>query len=1481
MKRFTLTLLLCISIFGFVSSQTTLHYADFETGLDGWTQGTGDSTDWTRDSGGTPSNFTGPSAGAGPSTWYMYTEATGNYSGTAILISQSFSLSSYINTTFSFDYHMWSDLVTPSPGFGMGDIIVEVTNNGGTTWTPVYTISGNQGNSWQNTGNIDLSGYDGDTIQIRFFGNIGPNYTSDMAIDNILLRATSTASGYGPGNVSTDLQLWLRADEDANLTGTDVDSWTDQSTNGFAANSEGTADAEYVAEGLNFNPVLRFYGNSFYNLGNPAALDLQPNSDEMTIITMVVTTGGSTGTVLSKANNSTRNYQVWFGSTDRVLHHTLGRHGGNQAVRWGTIYALNEPKITSGVVSDTGNPLTRLSPYVNGVLDPADRNDGTSTGNSVTDVLIGARRNGTNSGSGYRYNGDIAEVIIYDRDLSPFERQKVESYLAIKYGVTLGSNDEYWDTPSNTSSPFGYAGTSNDYIASDGSTLWDGSANAGFGYNIFGIARDDNSNLLQTKSKSVNVIPESILTMESQTGGLNTDLSYLLAGNNGDDVTLRTTSLPIRSTSIVDRIWIARESVNDAGTVILEFDLSTSSITDAQASNLDLFIADNTSFDNYKNIAGSYNATTNILTFTGVNFEDAEYFTLGTPQTFNSSYHMVFDGLDDYVSTPVDLSGKTQVTMSAWFKRNNNSDLSVTGVIGQIGTMAIYMENDDINVMYGGDVTAYGLASGQTSIGNTNQSWHHVAASWNNGYVKLYFDGELLVSFQDGPGNTVLATTTTNAFNIGGRAANRFTDRYFNGLIDEVRVFDIALTDEQVQQMVYQEIQDVGGNVRGTVIPKDIEDTITNTNVSWNDLEAYFPMTSVRGNCLVDITANSANGRLYNLPVSTLQSQTAPMPYETTNDGTWTTQNTWLHGDVWDIENLPNKDWAIVQLHDNVTTNTNHTHLGLFVDLGHTLTVNGTNEIQNTWYLDLNGTIDLQEDSQLVQTDESDLTLTSAGRVLRRQEGLTNMYRYNYWGSPVGVQSTSANNTDYVMNMLQDGDGNIQFTTNFDPPTTSPATISTSWLYIYQNGVGYWDWSAINGASAIPAGVGYIHKGPGTAGAQHQYLFDGKPNNGVISLGVIDTGGPGSVEGVSKTEYLLGNPYPSALDAHEFIDDNVGVSSGTLYLWEQWSGSSHILDEYEGGYAILNKLAKTRAYQFVGLDGGFDGSAQNGTLTPTQYLPVGQGFMTEIVANGTIQFDNSQRTFRQEALGESVFFRENTSSDEEIVNEDVIKMIRLEFRLDNDLSRELVLGFSDFTSDGFDYGYDSRPNKFNTNDLATSLNGEEMVIQAYSEITDDKIVDLILNADGNHDYGIRLLDTDNIEESQDIFIYDTLENIYFDLTNDSMYEFNTASGRDTERFKLVFRNDNDPALSQEEYDADNVLIYLKQSENILYVKGLKDDIKRLTVVNILGQEVNVYNDLSINTIENGLKLSELSSGVYIVNIEQDNGLRLSKKITIK
>ncbi|KAA3623922.1 MAG: HYR domain-containing protein, partial [Bacteroidetes bacterium] len=172
------------------STVSTFPYSEgFESGLGLWTQSSSDNIDWTRDANGTSSLNTGPSS-AYEGIWYVYTEASGNGIGypnkTAILNGPCFNLSGKSSATFFFRYHMF--------GGTMGSLYLQIRVNGSSTWTTVWSRSGNQGNSWQ-LANVDLNAYLGSTIQLRFRGVTGSSFRSDMAIDDL----NFTAMG-GPSN---------------------------------------------------------------------------------------------------------------------------------------------------------------------------------------------------------------------------------------------------------------------------------------------------------------------------------------------------------------------------------------------------------------------------------------------------------------------------------------------------------------------------------------------------------------------------------------------------------------------------------------------------------------------------------------------------------------------------------------------------------------------------------------------------------------------------------------------------------------------------------------------------------------------------------------------------------------------------------------------------------------------------------------------------------------------------------------------------------------------------------------------------------------------------------------------------------------------------------------------------------------------------------------------------------------------------------
>jgi hypothetical protein len=796
----------------------------------------------------------------------------------------------------------------------------------------------------------------------------------------------------------------------------------------------------------------------------------------------------------------------------------------------------------------------------------------------------------------------------------------------------------------------------------------------------------------------------------------------------------------------------------------------------------------------------------------------------------------------------------------------------------------------------------YNSGSSSQSIASnpiTTDNWVHFAfvVNYSTNKVYVYQNGEHVSTGGTSGGPPYV---NANPFRMGSTETSQPSiGSNFNGWLDEVRIFDINLTSDQIQRMVYQEIENKNGNVHGTILNKDIVEISTTSTISWSNLVAYYSMNNIIGNIAKDESLNDNTAFLYNM--NSLLPQTAPMPYETASNGDWTQEATWLHGDVWDIEDIPNnKDWSIVHIRDNVTTSNSHTQLGMFIDSGKTLTVTGDNEINNSWYLQLDGTIDLADDSQLVQGPYSDLVTSATGKILRRQEGNANKYRYNYWTSPVGSLGATSlidnngltnnpNNTPFSLNMLKDGTGtNMQFTNAFD----EVGKISTEWLHNFQNGITYYDWIQITPGTLIQPGVGYTQKGTGNAGTEQQYIFEGKPNNGTILVPADDVSDAMEVvdgeskQNVTLTTTFIGNPYPSALDAIQFINDNKpgtgnGTISGTILLWEQWAGDSHYLATYEGGYGFINTLTTVRAYQHADIPIA-DQVITEGIKTPTNFIPVGQGFFVEVISDiGDIEFNNAQRVFKQEDLGESVFYRrsdtDTQSSTEEIAAE--TQILRLEFGVSSGASRSFVIGFSEDATDGYDYGLDggliTNPPE---DDMGSLLNGQQYVIQAFAPYTPDKEIDLVLHASGNYTYTLKSTEISNFPPDQDLFIRDLLTGQSYDLRNTEPYNFTSVTGSFTERFKVVFQDPS--ALSTEEFKSDNTLIYVNQTEDKLYVKQLTGIAREVNFSNLLGQTIKTFSSVNNQALENGIDISKLSPGVYVVSIKTANKQSIDKKVII-
>jgi hypothetical protein len=497
----------------------------------------------------------------------------------------------------------------------------------------------------------------------------------------------------------------------------------------------------------------------------------------------------------------------------------------------------------------------------------------------------------------------------------------------------------------------------------------------------------------------------------------------------------------------------------------------------------------------------------------------------------------------------------------------------------------------------------------------------------------------------------------------------------------------------------------------------------------------------------------------------------------------------------------------------------------------------------------------------------------------RDQQGTSNLFNYNYWGSPV-----TTNGTTYSLgSMLYDGNNPstpVAWTAGLNG-SPSPLTLSTRWLYIFNDKQfdDYYGWTQITPGTSVNVGLGYLTKGSGAASADQNYTFRGQPNNGLIQNSIS--------AGTRAT--LVGNPYPSAIDAHTFIDDNVSaLLDGTLIFWEQSpTNNTHYLAQYEGRYSYYNKIGGIAPTTPPEINGS--GTAAK---LPQRYVPVGQGFFVNGDATGgNITFNNNQRVFVKESSGNSIFFEANdennditsqTNENDTFVEEiDNVQRVRLTFKTPEGATRHLLLGFTvdNAATDGADYGYDGLLADDFPSDMSFVIDGKKYVIQGVGEFDIDKQypLSMVLGERGNIE--IALSELENFDEDIDVFIYDALLDTYTKL-NAVDYTNNLDSNTYDNRFFITFK-DNQEALDITEEKLNNIQVnYLLDSQEIYVKVPQTTDVKQIYLINIAGQVVKSWNTLNFpNTNNFKIPVKNISEGTYVLRLQSDSGT-VNKKVII-
>ncbi|MGA9591137.1 MAG: LamG-like jellyroll fold domain-containing protein, partial [Salegentibacter sp.] len=901
-----------------------------------------------------------------------------------------------------------------------------------------------------------------------------------------------------------------------------------------------------------------------------------------------------------------------------------------------------------------------------------------------------------------------------------------------------------------------------------------------------------------------------------------------------------------------------------------------------------------------------------------------------------------FDGIDDYVLIPdnsnkLDMGGNS-FTVEAWIKPKESS-------LAGIKTILSKKDPSDDNTGYAlilNDGAPSFLARNRSVLSSLklkSDRWYHLAGVFeDNANFRIYVDGILMKSSTNMPGGTGNVDSPLTIGATYDPASSIESKDHFSGWIEEIRLWDRAISEDQIHFLMNQRIDPDSSPLRGEVLPLDVPG-----NLTWNDLLGYYRLIAldydasddwgkygVKNGITPDLSKNPLEGQLKN--ITSMQENTAPLPYTLfTDNKEWFLKTSWnlpavYHGqnlsarDVWDPPSYPgiNTDtiaWNIVDLNGNTVLNPGTPANTKSIELLGLLNNNGTlqmegennstgNSLTITHYLGLGGSkgiIDLDGDSQLIQPTGS--IAKGTGHLEIDQQGTASSYNYNYWSSPV---IPAANSLKYkVAEVMFDGSTTgigkwkpINFNGQYwwaDGAKTTPIKISDYWINTFRkkDADQYSDWEQIGSNTDLLIGEGYTMKGTSgnaTISDPQNYTFKGFPNNGTITLENIG----------ADQNYLIGNPYPSAISADEFILDHLKVSggtntqnvfNGTLYYWDHFSGHTHYLQRYVGGYAMYNLSGPVRA---IATDDRINTSTnEKGYKVPGPYIPVGQAFFintanqgwnseTENIQGGDITFKNKYRAYVSERDTTSIRFLKpvtlDKKSNENKFHKDNRYKIRLNFHSPTGYDRELLVTADANASNGYDLGYDA-PLLDNTDEDMFWLIGDgEFVIQGVPNFNIDQVLPIGMMTSEKGMIEVKIAKLENIPAEINIYLRDNSDSSYYNLRKAS-YQAELEAGYH-KRYDLVFNDGSivkqQPGIISSRLDAS----YADKKHQIKLDNPELLPIEKISVYNIAGQLVETFSDVDTKkSLLLDLK-KPLSSAIYIIKVFSEDE-SVSKKIIVR
>ncbi len=483
------------------------------------------------------------------------------------------------------------------------------------------------------------SGVTGNTSWRKFsyIWNSGSNTIADLAIMNkntntsgndFALDEISLTQLLAPGGIGTNMALWTKADQVPLADSSKLFDWANAA--GGTTLTQTTVNNKPLlknnaAENINFNPLVSFNlpNNLFLTGTGGFAGNTSHSAAHIFMVARSIDSVATDSVIVERGGSSSVKVAIGLNMKGNITWDAGSNTGGSHLTAAASYSDLNKPVLWSfskDNVNGTGSG-NKQDIRRNGLV--------VASSNAASPSFTGNSSN-FNMGSS---NVKIAEAVYYlDANITSASQNRIESYLATKYGMTLG-----------------YKANPTSYTASDGVTIfWPGSTT--YQTDVFGIGVDSLSGLNQLQSNSLNS-GSGDGTGQSGKGNLILtavspldDKDFLMIGNDSttlaEHIITSTEAQPaVQGATRIGREWKVRNTGN-VGTVTLTFD--TTGLTLAGGNKLGnyLLMIDSDGDGDFTTGTTSFYYATSAsgkqLNFSGVTFNNNVVFTIITQKVAGS-----------------------------------------------------------------------------------------------------------------------------------------------------------------------------------------------------------------------------------------------------------------------------------------------------------------------------------------------------------------------------------------------------------------------------------------------------------------------------------------------------------------------------------------------------------------------------------------------------------------------------------------------------------------------------------------------------------------------------------------------------------------------------------------------------------------------------------------------------------------------------